>query len=234
MKDMNKAKQALGALLLSCAVFGASTGSAERIYYINPDGGQYLHSDPQCSTISSKYRPIMEPLSPEELKEKTEYRRLCRRCCVEKNNKAAFFDGKDAVAGCFDVTEKAADRMEFYLYCYHNAESYIIGQIGERNEQYKILVEGGDGRWGYPDEDDISRDMAIAIGYAALQEYIGIGDDDLCLYLCDPWLDVQSYDFHEWRIGFYPVLHTQRFYNSTGYIVFIHAGSGLISRIEDY
>lgn len=231
---MKKNLKTIGASLLLWVILDASAAHAERMYYLNPDGGQYLHSDPHCSTINSKYWPIMEQLSPEELKEKTEYRRLCRKCCIEKNRKAAFFDGKDAVDGCFDVTEKAAERMEFYLYCYHNAESYMIEQIGERNEQYKILVAGGNGRWGYPDENDIPRDMALAIGYAALQEYIGIGDDDLCLYLSDPWLDVQSHDFHEWRIGFYPVLHTQRFYNSTGYTVLINADNGLVSRIEYY
>lgn len=207
--------------------------AAEAVYYYNPDGGQYIHADPQCSTISSKYWPIMEQISLEELKD-SKLRRLCATCCIEKNGAEAFFQGKKEVEGCFDVTERAIENLEFYLYCYENAESYVIEQIGERNEQYKILVEGWNGRWGYPNEHDVSRDMALAIGYAALQEYIGIEDDDLCLYLGDPWLDVQTYDYHEWRVGFIPVLHTQKFFNSTGYYVFINADNGLIDRIERY
>ena len=66
--------------------------------------------------------------------------------------------------------------MDFYTSCYENALDYLIEEIGDREEQYAILVEGGNGRWGYPDDNDVSREMAISIAYAALQEYIGIED----------------------------------------------------------
>ena len=38
--------------VLSCM---AVADKAENCYFYNPDGGQYIHEDSRCSTISSKY-----------------------------------------------------------------------------------------------------------------------------------------------------------------------------------
>lgn len=204
-------------------------------YFYNPDGGQYIHENSRCSTISSKYWHILQPVSLEQLKG-SEYRAkmLCSKCCTIKNYGDAFFQNRDKIVGCFNVIERAADNLNFYTSCYENALGYLIEEIGDREEQYTILVEEGQGRWGYPDDNDISREMAISIAYAALQEYIGIEDEELSLYFADPWLDVQSYGAHEWMVRINRVLHTYRFYNSSGYYVYINADDGLISQIRRY
>lgn len=223
-------------LIFVLCLFGQiAHADEEKAYYYNPDGGKYIHSNPQCSTISSKYWPIMEQIALERLKE-PEYKemRLCSTCCAEKNNAAAFFRGKQEVEGCFDVTQKAEENLDFYTFCYENSLSYLVADIGERDEEYKKLVDGWQGRWGYPDDGDITREMALAIAYAALQEYVGIGDDDLPLYFADPWLDVQSYDYHEWFVRINKAVCTYRFYNSHGYYFYINADNGLISKIEKY
>lgn len=42
-------------LVSLCGLAGQSVAS-ERAFYYNPDGGQYIHLDPKCETISSKQR----------------------------------------------------------------------------------------------------------------------------------------------------------------------------------
>lgn len=205
------------------------------VYYYNPDGGQYIHADPQCDTISSKYWPIMEQISLDCLKE-PEYKtmRLCATCCVEKNTIASFFRGKKEVEGIFDLTEKAAENMKYYTDCCQYALSFLIDDIGDPIEQYRILAEDEFKHWGYPDEGDVPRDMAIAIAYAALQEYIGIEDDVLFQYYAEPWLDVVSYPYHEWMVRINRAVSTYQFYNSHGYYFFINADNGLITKIRRY
>ena len=160
--------------VLSCM---AVADKAENCYFYNPDGGQYIHEDSRCSTISSKYWPMLKTVSLDQLIG-SEYKDklLCSKCCTIKSHGDAFFQNKDKVVGCFNVIGRAADNLDFYTSCYENALDYLIEEIGDREEQYAILVEGGNGRWGYPDDNDVSREMAISIAYAALQEYIGIED----------------------------------------------------------
>lgn len=222
-------------LVCLCTGYEIAVADESAVYFYNPDGGKYIHTDPQCRTISSKYWPIMEQISLEWLKEE-EYKHmmLCPTCWTEKNHADSFFKGKSEVEGYFDLTEMAQKNMEFYISCYDNALSYLIEDIGDREEQYQLLVEEGKGWWGYPDDDDVSREMAISLAYAALQEYIGIEDEDLYFYFADPWLDVQTYDYHEWTVRLNRVIKTYKYYNSHGYYVYINAENGLISKIRYY
>ena len=207
---------------------------AQIAYYYNPDGGQKLHTDPQCKTISSKYWPIMEETTLEYLKEPEHNdMQLCKTCCAEKNNVAAFFKGKKDVEGCFDVTEKAAENLTYYTDCCQYALSFLIDRIGDPLEQYRLYMADGI-HWGYPDEDEVSRDMAIAIAYAALQEYIGIGDDVLFQYYAQPWLDIGSYPYHEWLVKIYRATSVHRSYADSAYYFYINADNGLITKIHYY
>lgn len=218
-----------------CGLAGQSVAS-ERAFYYNPDGGQYIHLDPECETISSKYWPIMVEATLEDLKApKLKGMRLCSTCGAEKNNVEAFFRGKKDAGGPFDLTAQAEEKRDFYLDCYQIALDFMIDDLGDPLEQYQTeLVERSDGWWGYPDEGEVSREGAIALAYAVLETYLGIGEDDLCLYYVDPWLDIQTKDYHEWMVRMNRILHTYRFFNSSGYYIFINAENGLISKIERY
>lgn len=53
------------ALIIPAAVVQAES---EKVYWINPDGGMYYHSDPYCLTIHPKYLPLRVSITEEELK----------------------------------------------------------------------------------------------------------------------------------------------------------------------
>ncbi len=217
-----------------CGLAGQSVAS-ERTFYYNPDGGEYIHLDPECETISSKYWPIMVEATLDDLRPTgRDGMRLCSTCGVEKNRAEAFFRGKKDVEGPFDLTREAEEKRDFYLDCYQTALDFVIDDFGDPNEQYQTVVERSNGWWGYPDEGEVSREEAIALAYAALETHLGISEDDLCLYYALPWLDIQTKDVHEWRVGMNRTLHTYRFTFHRGFFVYINAENGWITHIERY
>lgn len=229
--------KAIVALSLLLSLIGQTSIAEQRKqYYFNPDGGKYIHTNARCSTISSKYWPIMQNITLDDLK-KQEYRdlRLCSKCNSEIEYGDSFFKGKKEIIGQFDVSREADENYDYYIECWKNALEYLIDDIGDPEEQYKLLVEGDVFlSWGYPSENDISKERAISIAYAAIQKYIGIPSDELNIYYAEPWLNVEEESYHEWMVRINKVVNTYKFYNSRGYYVYINADNGLISKIRKY
>lgn len=236
---MKKVILQLGIALMLIWMFHAISMASESIvYYHNPDGGQYIHSDSQCRAISSKYWPMLDVLSDDEL-QLPKYRglSLCSYCCADINNDHYRWRG-NLITGPFDLSEKVQEHSGYYGECYNDALKHMDESIQKDPEApYREMVEGSRHYkhiWGFPREDEVSRIEAILLAYAALEECVGICHEELAEYYADAWFNIEFEDSHEWRVIINSVTTSEMGFGSSGYYVYIDGTDGMIMEIERY
>lgn len=60
-------KRILPFALCLALLFSAHGAAEDTVYYVNPDGGQFYHSEKQCPSISEAYWPRMATVTPDDL-----------------------------------------------------------------------------------------------------------------------------------------------------------------------
>ena len=81
------------AALLACALLSAAA-MAEGIYYVNPDGGRYIHADRQCDSMNEKYWDGLVQITVEEAERRG--LRRCERCAQEAERTQTTEPGRKA------------------------------------------------------------------------------------------------------------------------------------------
>ena len=104
------------AALLACTLLGTAA-MAESIYYVNPDGGKYIHADRQCDSMSEKYWAGLESITQEEAARRGLER--CSRCAQEEQPPVNLPEG-DPV-----YPQKPEDSPQGDLYPADSRESYM-------------------------------------------------------------------------------------------------------------
>lgn len=64
-------------VMLACALL-VTAAHAQEIYYVNPDGGRYIHESRHCDAMSEKYWPTLQEITLEEAARRGLMR--CQRC----------------------------------------------------------------------------------------------------------------------------------------------------------
>ena len=132
---------------------------------------------------------------------------------------------------CYDVALVHMDKEteldpEGYYKLYAAEHQRLPEEIKEREKQNWMLFV-------WPDEQDILRENAIVLSYAALEQLGGIERQMMSQYYTQAVLVATDEDKHVWRVW---CMLAFDYYDSTStqYEVFIDAKSGEIIRFEEH
>lgn len=109
------------AALLACTLLGTAA-MAESIYYVNPDGGKYIHADRQCDSMSEKYWAGLESITQEEAARRGLER--CSRCAQEEQPPVNLPEGDPAYP-----QKLPAQRGETAVYTLGGSEADVIHDV---------------------------------------------------------------------------------------------------------
>ncbi len=138
-------------IVLSLFLPIAACAEGETVYWINPDGGRYYHTDQNCPTIHPRYLPLSVYLTKEEVTDQP-YGNLYAPCsvCVNGENTAVPEELREAEA----PADKPAGKMIIDpQYAEYALTDRYIREVPVFLDEHTMLAKAGRDPEGYTTEN---------------------------------------------------------------------------------
>lgn len=108
-------------------------------------------------------------------------------------------------------------------YVYRNQAKYCE-ELGKGGRAY---FAGQNMLWGLACDGDIPRDMALMIGYAALEQIVQMPREEMNRYYADAWMNISKPEQRIWQVHMSMAADYRRLQqDADSYIVYVDAGTG--------
>ena len=114
---------------------------------------------------------------------------------------------------------------------YHTQAEYCDSQ----HESVRKLMAKENNLWGLAGEEDIPRNEAMTIGYAALEQIAEVPRKELHMYYTDAWMNVSDPDRPIWKVHCsLSAFYRSQNENADSYHVYVDSRTGEVLCVEVY
>lgn len=144
----------------------------------------------------------------------------------------------------------SAEDALFYYECYNNARNNMCEpdksdpELGYRtqaeycnsvHESVRGLMAKNNELWGLASSNDLPRDEAITIGYAALEQIANVTRETMHMYYAEAWMNVSDPDRPIWKTMYsLATFYRRQNENADSFDIYIDSRTNEVLRVESY